>query len=216
MKKIIFTLLIGLFSVVLVHGQTDQGTKYLGGSFSLGFGSSKSSIGGTSADGPKTFNFGINPGVGYFISDNLMLGLGLGFSMSSSTQKSDSYEDKYTTSMFDIGPFIRYYIMPVEKMGFFFQGDVSVGFGKNKHEQTIGGTTTSRETKLTELNVGITPGIVIFVSDMVAFESTFGGLAFTSGSENYTENTVEYKDSYSDFGLSINPLFTVGVAVHLP
>jgi hypothetical protein len=101
-------------------------------------------------------------------------------------------------------------------MGFFLQGGLALGFGKNKQEYTSDGTTTSRDTKLSAFGVGISPGIVIFVSKKVALEMNFGQLNFTSSSSKYTDNSVEYKYSSSNFNWEINPsYFTAGVAVHL-
>jgi hypothetical protein len=219
MKKIIFTLLIGLMSATFVQAQLEQGTKYLGGSFNLGFGSSKSSADGTSQDGPKTFNFGITPALGYFISDNLSLGLGIGYTMFKETEKGDGVftpdETTFSQSMIDLSPFVRYYMMPTEKMGFFCQGTIEFGFGNAKNEETTGSTTVTDEYKASSFGVGITPGIVIFVSEKVALESTFGGLVFGSSKIKWTDDDVDYENSSSNFSLDVNPWVTVGVAIHI-
>jgi len=216
MKKIIFTLLIGFLSVAFVNGQTDQGTKYIGGNMSLGFGSSKFKVGGTTTDGPKTFNFGLNPAVGYFIADNFMVGLGIGFDLESIKEKDGSDESKSTTSAFNIGPFVRYYIMPTEKLGFFVNAGVGVGFGKIKNEITYDGTTVSNDKKLFGLGINVTPGIVIHITEKVAFEGTFGGLVFNSSSVKWTENDVDYKNNASGFALDVNPsAFTFGLGFHI-
>lgn len=219
MKKSVFTFIILAFTVVFVYGQTDKGSMYLGGSFNLGFGSEKNKAGGTTTDGPKTFNFGINPSAGYFIGDNLMIGLGLGYDMSTTKQKAvypdDPDETKITVSAFNVGPFIRYYIMPVKNAGIFCQGNIAMGFGKLKNEVTYNGTTNSTETKMSAFVVGITPGIVFFVSDKVAFEATFGGLNFTSSTDKVGSGDNEVKTTSTNFGLDINPsFFTFGVALH--
>jgi hypothetical protein len=221
MKKIIFTLLIGLMSASFVQAQLDQGTKYLGGNFNLGFGSSSNKVGSETTDGPKTFNFGITPTLGFFMQDNLMLGLGIGYSSSSMTTKGDGVtepdEQKVSTGMFDISPFVRYYMMPTEKMGFFVNAGFGVGFGKMKDEVTMGGTTTTDEMKLSAFSVGVTPGVVFFISEKVAFEATFGGLIYSSSKATYTINDTDFEDKTSDFGLEINPAnFTFGVAIHIP
>ncbi len=218
MKKTLFTLGLVFMSAVFAYSQTDQGTMYLGGSLNFGFGSSKEKAGSTTVDGPKTFNFGINPALGYFISDNFMLGLGIGYDMESYKEENYGIHDEYkvTTSAFNVGPFVRYYMMPVKNAGIFVQGNVAVGFGKVKTETTDDGTTTSNEMKLSAFTVGVTPGIVFFVSDMVSFEATFGNLSFTSATDKQDVGDDEYKDTQSQFNLEINPAyFTFGVGIHL-
>lgn len=216
MKKTLITLSLVLMSAIFVYGQTAQGTFYLGGSFNLGFGSTKYKTGSTSTDGPKTFNFGINPKVGYFVSDNFSIGLGIGFDMQSVKTKNGNNEEKVTTSSFYVGPGARYYIMPAKNMGFFFEGSLGVVFGSTKDEVTAGGTTTTDKLKLSGFQVAVTPGLVIFVSDKVALEATFGGLVFSTQTQKTDNGDPEHKTTNSNFGLEINPAtFTFGVAVHL-
>jgi len=217
MKKLMMTVCLMLLSGAFVYSQTDQGTMYLGGSLNLGFGSTKNKAGSNSTDGPKTFNFGINPKCGYFIADNLMIGLGLGYNMQSvKTTDVINDEEKLTTTAFNVGPFIRYYMLPVKTMGFFVDGNVAMGFGKLKDEVTDGGTTTTDEIKMSAFVVGITPGVVIFIGEKVSLEATFGGLSFMSSTDKQTIGDTEYKSTTSNFALDINPAnFGFGVAVHL-
>ncbi|MHC1707369.1 MAG: outer membrane beta-barrel protein [Bacteroidales bacterium] len=219
MRKIIITFCMLFLSTVYVYSQTGQGTMYLGGSFNLGFGSEKIKVGSNSTDGPKSFNFGINPSAGYFISDNFMIGLGIGYDMESVKEEGNGFgpdETKLTVSAFNIGPYVRYYMMPVKNAGVFVQGGIGMGFGKTKEEETDGGTTTTEEIKMSAFVVGITPGIVFFVGEKVAFEATFGGLNFVSATNKQDDGDDEVKQTTSNFNLDINPgAFTFGVAVHL-
>lgn len=216
MKKMILTTSLILLSAVFAYSQTGSGNLYLGGSFNLGFGSTKYKTGSNSNDGPKTFNFGINPNCGYFVAENFMIGLGLGYDMNSTKTKGiGNNEDKVTVSAFNVGPFARYYMMPVKNMGAFMQGNIAVGFGKTKTEETVGGTTTSDEIKMTAFVVGVTPGLVFFVGEKVAFEASIGGLSFVTSTDKQTDGDTEHKTVQNDFSLDFGRNFTFGVAVHL-
>lgn len=211
----------------MLFGQIEKGQIYVWGNLNFSTNSSENEykIGGTTTtiDGPKITNFGIMPAVGYFLSDNLAVGLFVGF---------DSYKNESTDpatmlipetknvckqSMFDVGPWARYYIMPWEKTGFYFEGVFGFGTGKDKDESTpVGSPTTSTETDISEMFVAFCPGVVCFVSKKVALEAEFGDLSYYTFKEKYESggNSQTYKENGINF--EINPsTFKFGVAIHL-
>lgn len=87
MKKI--TLLIALISFGAITAQTEKGTFTISGKTGLGFTSStvKYEYAGQTEDGPKTSSFNISPSVGYFIIDNLAIGLEFDYTTSTTKQE---------------------------------------------------------------------------------------------------------------------------------
>ncbi len=99
-----------------VSAQTEQGSKFIGGSFQI----STNTYSGT--DDVNT-SFTLEPKFGYFIKDRWAIGSGLGLSITS---------DGDTDVTFTISPFTRYYIPLIEEK-FFAVGEagLNVGFGSD-------------------------------------------------------------------------------------
>jgi hypothetical protein len=211
MKKLSL-IMMALIATITLSAQPEKGNIFLGGNLNLGFGSSNTKVDGDKTDGPKTFNFNVQPSVGYFLSDKVVAGLRLGYSTSVEkvTDNSDNvYKD--LNNSFGVGAFARYYIMPVEKMGFFFEAAVMTGFGssavKVNDDKTDGPKTFN-------LNAGISPGIAVYVSNRVALEAQYGFLGYNSFTRTTDAGGVEIKNNSSNFGLSVNPnTFRFGVSV---
>ena len=144
MKKLLFTL--GLVAIVgMASAQTDQGGWVVGASSNLGF-TSESQDG--VADNTSTINLGTR--AGYFIIDNLSLGLLLNFN----NESQGDFKDTQTT----IGPWARYYVG-----GQFFLG-AAYGIGSNKSDNGV------TETKTSGGNLLLEAGYPIFMGDNVAIE----------------------------------------------
>lgn len=142
MKKLSFLIfLVCLLSIQLVDAQFEKGKIMAGitstlscgdygtGLMSVGFLSEKyKDDEGESDEIDKGFGFSLLPRAGYFIMDNLAVGLDLlaGFY---SQKYSDG--DKYTETTLAIGPFIRYYY-PLEKIHPFVEANVGLGTWKEK------------------------------------------------------------------------------------
>lgn len=108
MKKffLLLTLLVSLtFSV---NAQTEKGKWLVSGSTNVGFNSvnTKYKADGFSVDGEKVNTFNISPSVGYFIIDNLSVGLGLDYNNSSTKDEND---EKLSSSTFTVLPTATYF-----------------------------------------------------------------------------------------------------------
>jgi hypothetical protein len=138
-KSSVLTVALIVISIGLLNAQTTKG-KYLvelsSDLLSLGYSSSTSkSDNGGSDNTLNSFTVGLRPSAGYFVIDNLALGLGFNITYSVGNLGEDN---QYSYMATDIGPFVRYYI-PTSKVLPFFQLDGSVGSqvwdindGKNK------------------------------------------------------------------------------------
>jgi hypothetical protein len=211
MKKLSF-IFAALIMALTVSAQPEKGNIFLGGSVNLNAGSSNTKVNGDKTDGPKTFSFNVSPAVGYFLSDKIMAGIKLGYT-TNSTKTTDNSDNTFTelSNTIGVGLFARYYIVPIEKMGFFFEANVGTGFGssavKVNGDKTDGPSTFS-------LNAGISPGIAIFVSNRVALEAQYGFLGYNSFSTKSDNGGVDVKQNSSNFGLNLNPgTFRFGVSV---
>jgi outer membrane protein len=145
--------------------------------------SSKIKNGGSDIDGPNRTYFNISPNAGYFIMDNLAVGVGLGFDL----YKEEDEDDAETT--FGISPFARYYF-DLENIKPFAQ----VGFG-------VGSYSYGSEDSMKEsiLHFGLGAGIALFLNDNVSVDFALG---YTS--ESYKpKDEDDLKYVYGSFGLGI-------------
>lgn len=141
-RLLISTIGFIVMSIGFLHAQINQGRIMVGVSSLYSFVSSGSelmSLGYTSiksksdADGfqepepEKSFSINVNPKAGYFVIDNLAIGLDLnmGFSIY------DLGDNNSSHTTFAVGPFVRYYI-PTPKVLPFFELGASYGMMSDK------------------------------------------------------------------------------------
>lgn len=107
MKKIILLLTLVASFNLTVNAQTEKGKWLVSGSSNVGFNSvsTKFTANGMSVDGEKVNTFNISPSVGYFVVENLSVGLSLGFTNSSTTED----DDKISASTFTVLPTASYF-----------------------------------------------------------------------------------------------------------
>jgi len=201
MKKIVLSV-AALFAFAMTNAQETtsetvgfaKGDMFLSGS--LGFSSDK--------DGElKSNSFTVAPRAGYFVSDNIAIGLELGFSGSTFEEFDgfDFYDRKVNT--FGIGAFGRYYFSPEGNFSFFGQlgaGYVSSQVKFEGFDNGFGGDTTFEQPKVSGFTVALAPGLSYFVSESFALEATFGVLGYTSVE---VENSPDSSDSF-ELGLDLN------------
>ncbi len=141
MKKASF-LTIGLFviSIGFLNAQTNQGKLLLGLSsdiFSLGYTTVKTkSDAGGSEDADKLFSVNLSPKVGYFVIDNLAIGLDFGVGLIANNIGTD---DSNTTAWISAGPFVRYYVPTSKVLPFLELGGALGSQGTNTTVKYGGG-----------------------------------------------------------------------------
>jgi outer membrane protein len=196
MKRSKIVLLAFLMIVTgYAHAQTSAGTLMAGGAIRIYSASEQSN------DDYEYSEFYFSPSIGYFISDNLALGLNLGFE----TRKQDNgfAATKYTN--FSVGPFARYYkFTSNEQFAFFAQA--SINFGSGKVDVTPGGESNS-----SSLSFNVSPGFAYFFNSHWAAELSFSGLSV--GSTDPNKDVDDDKESYVIFDIrSFSP--SLGVRYH--
>ncbi|HEY9006090.1 MAG TPA: porin family protein [Ohtaekwangia sp.] len=188
MKKLITVLLsFGAF-MSTVYAQTSQGSLMFGGG--IGYTSQRQE---TSGEDRKYSQVEFSPSVGYFVIDNLSVGLDLSLS-SSKTDDGFGGDDKVKT--FLAGPFVRYYkFTSNDKFAFF--GQAGFQFGTTKTEPD-----GANETKSGTFNFYISPGFSYFFNEHWAMDLQLQGIEYTS----YDPNKDAKNDKRSTFTFGVNSL----------
>ena len=185
MKKLFFTVLLAVTSL-LVKAQTGAGSFVVGGGFDY------SSTKPENSNNTKTTNVSLEPSVGYFVIDNLSVGLNFGISSTKNTSAAGTSK----TSDFYVGPFVRYYIFTSnENFAFYGQADFNISAGKTT---AINGN----ETKSSQFDIGVRPGFSYFFNKHWATELGFQGIRYTS----YDPNTSTNDDKQNTFEFGFNSL----------
>ncbi|WBA41242.1 outer membrane beta-barrel protein [Hymenobacter canadensis] len=226
MKKLATSLLL-LGAATAAHAQTSAGTVLLGGN--VGYNSSKEKISsGSYAFENSQQAFRIVPTVGYFITDNLALGLagGIERGKAKSSYKNDDpyatsnqYELTGRSSSTYVGPFVRYYKMVGEKAAFYGQLDASYRKGSAENERI----TPSSEIEVVKDNnrgfsSNITPGFVFFPTNKLGLELTLGYLGYYRAKtvQEKTDQMQEWRRENSSFGASFGLQYlNIGASFYL-
>jgi opacity protein-like surface antigen len=185
MKKLL-TIAMLCASALAANAQTEKGKFILGGT--IGYSSRKSE---DQTGNNKVTNLDLLPSAGYFVSENLALGLGIGYSrnVNEIDYKAEPavhlayYIRKDISDYFTISPFIRHYINISEKFKFFSQFSVPMKWGNTKVEVSGGGSNpaadlANKKSKTTSIGVGIEPGLVYFPSKKIGIQLSVAGLSY--------------------------------------
>jgi outer membrane protein len=146
----------------------------------------------TSRGNEKVNGFNFSPKAGYFVTNNIAVGVALGFG-SNKHDMGFGVEEKITT--FSVGAFGRYYFKPGSQFSIF--GQLGVNSNSSKDENTVGNITTV--SKINGFDVMLSPGISYFVSRSLAIEASFGALGYETEKPN-----TPGADSTDSFGLNLN------------
>ena len=185
------------------QAQFEAGTIAVGGAFSFGVENSKEEDGNVTTEYDPTTTFELIPSVGYFLADDLEVGLQIGVSRFSQSGEVGDEDYKDVTTIYAFGPYARKYFSLNESAALFGQAGLMYGTGKNKYEV---GSTTTESGKVSYFELGITPGVAYRFSDLVGIEFSAGFLGYSSYKEEdvnpFTGDEVTTTDS--DFGLSLD------------
>lgn len=156
-----------------------RGTRLLGGSFALGGNARRLAGGGSESEG---INFNLEPQVGWFVRDNVAVGLGLtaGFNQSRTTGSlgvTSEFTQRNTT--LGLRPFVRNYAMLGPKVGVFLETSLNVGYTRQVTE-TLPATVTPSEWSGRSffIQAGLRPGVTYFLGRRFAVEATTGFVGF--------------------------------------
>lgn len=169
MKKVILSIALLSAIAFTTQAQTEKGKFIVGGNAS--YSTSKSD-----ADNAKSSHkFSIVPNVGYFVSDNIAVGTGVGYESSKGTVKSSTGKKE----AFVVAPFGRYYTPIAEKFKFFSQLSVPMSFGNTKaidEDLKVGDKTGST----TSIGVALSPGFAFYPSSKIGIEFALNGISYNN------------------------------------
>ncbi|MDH7445597.1 outer membrane beta-barrel protein [Aquimarina sp. 2201CG14-23] len=181
MKKMLLTA-VAVFTLSFVQAQDGgfaKGDIFVSGS--VGYNSQ-------STGDAKTNSFEITPRVGFFVSENLVVGARIGYN----TQKQEvPFADEIKLNTFTGGAFGRYYFTPSNKFSIF--GELGVNYLSIKADVGAVDTTTDG------FGIGGGPGVSYFISDNFALEAFWGALSYAS-----TKPDVDGADSTDSFAIGVN------------
>jgi hypothetical protein len=213
MKQGLTLFLLLFLSSTLVFGQFAKGNFFIQGSSSIGFSTEKYTYisGGTSTESSKSTHFGFKPKVGFFVIENLPVGLAI--HVDTYKSKGIDTDNENSSNDFIIGPFARYYFLPQEKLK--PTAELYVGFGGSKDKSTYSGNKTESKYGIFEFSIGA--GASYFVTEHVAFDvliaynsTKYNLKSQTSPSDAKSIAAEDQSDKYTGIGINI------GIAITLP
>lgn len=181
MRKLILIALFGLFTSA-VMAQTSAGNMMIGGSFSF-----SSTTQETGNDDIKSSSFGVNPTFGYFVSDNLAVGVNVGFG-------SYNYNNDDKQTNLNFGPFVRYYKFIAEEK-FAFVADAGFNIGSGTYDSNLLG-----ERKFSNFNIYVSPGFAYFFSPKWSLDFQLQGISYNTSDPN--KDNDNDKSNFFTFGVS--------------
>lgn len=143
------------------------------------------------------------PDAGYFVADQLAVGLGLLIGSS----KSETTGTDTKTSYFGIEPFARYYIL-TSNSSFAFYGQASLSFISSKEDPGIG-----NDVKGSLIDFSISPGFTYFFNEHWALELGFRGIGYTSEDPN-KDNDNDKTNTFT-FGFNSLAPNSLGIRFYL-
>ncbi|MEM8509195.1 MAG: outer membrane beta-barrel protein [Bacteroidota bacterium] len=209
------------YSALLISGfivaQTDQpdrfviekGTWNVTGNVSLRSNSIDNE--GESFSNANDFNsFSFNPLVGYALSNNFVVGLGLGYSRGVNEDANTDVDGVTTefeseTTTYSIFPYARKFFSVSPNFAFFLQGEARYNTISNESDRTFGDTVTNSSSEGDSWFFGIRPGVTYFVSKRFALEANLGTLGYTtSDTENSNSSGATTESDVSQFAFELN------------
>lgn len=188
MKKVLITLVA--IMTIATSAIAQKGNVMINGNLGYFAGSEKS---GSNTDKHSEFRF--IPGAGYFLSDNFMVGLSIGYY--SDVDDPDG-KLKTKTNGFMIGPFARYYKSLGDIFSLYGQFDFLYSSGKTEYINYFG---FSDEQKINGCSISVSPHISANVGKGFAINFGFGSLGYNSNTTK-PDNGDKIKDN--TFGLDLN------------
>jgi len=181
---------------------------FVGGGIGFDFTGGKTKNGSNTQDRPSSFTFQLSPKVGYYLSDDLAIGLEVGFiTMSRKTPKDlwwGSDDRIFSTTGWHVGAFSRYNLVGTEKLSLLLEGGLTIGGLKSKEK--VGSNTTDGNPS-SFFTIGVLPVLSYDLSDRLSIEASgdFFRLGFTLHTQK-DANNKDYKQTTNNFGFGVNAI----------
>jgi outer membrane protein len=195
MKKVLLTA-VAVFAFSFANAQDSSAS---GSGFSKGnlFISGSVGVGSEKTGNEKINDFNFSPRAAYFVTNNIAVGVALGFD---SRKNDDGVNTIIKDTQFSAGAFGRYYFTPSSQFSVFGQ----LGFDVNSTKTTTNVTgLPSVESKSNGFGVALAPGVSYFLSNHFAIEAAWGVLNFNSNKPDVANADTT---TNVNFGLNLNDL----------
>lgn len=204
MKKLLFSFSFLIVCQLTAFAQYKYGTYYVDGN--VNFDLSKSTIDNASATSVKSNSFKITPEVGYFIDNNLAIGVGISYLNNFDSNTSTTFTSYVngnldyklsptsSTELNEIAPsvFIKYYYQPINKLSLSLKASYSKGWGTynlvqkyTKEPQGQETILTSQKNKTESTYINLSPELQYLLTSKFGLQINFNGLYYTSTSRYY-------------------------------
>jgi outer membrane protein W len=196
MKKFLAVCALAL-TAGYVQAQTTAGRMMIGGNVGYTTQTSEHMYGES-----KQKNFHTNLQFGYFVVDNLAVGLGVSYGQTKNQYEYlNDADTEVKIASTTLAPFVRYYIFtPNEKFAFY--ADAGVGIGVSK----IRNTNVDEDVKSSTFTAHLSPGFSYFFNEKWSLDLQLSGIAYASNDQNTDSDADNDKSSYFTFGASsLNP-----------
>ncbi|GAB2945767.1 hypothetical protein GCM10027048_08540 [Hymenobacter coalescens] len=173
----------------------------------------------------KNMSVSVAPVLGYFVADNLMLGLRGGFqqtrtvtplyavSVNSGTMTYRKIRDNVAReASWTVGPAARYYKFVGEQAAFY--GELGAGYVQAETEQPNNQSTGSIEAEAKGFYGGLAPGLVFFPTPSIGLELSLRGLLYQQTKTNNKGSDYISTAKNFDAGVSFQDL-RLGVSFYL-
>ena len=208
-KVFLMALLSGASAAAQAQTVIKSGTVQLGGSINYFHQNFETT--GSNHQETTNSNFSVGPALGYFVADNLAIGLSAGFSTERNRVNSYSYYNPSFTerknNTFSVGPFAQYYHLLTEQFG--FAGTLSALYTRTRYDYAGINANGSYGSVANGngLYAALVPSLVFFPIPKLALGTSFGSLSYNYFVSKQLDGSVLDEESHSTgfgatFGLS--------------
>lgn len=227
MKKVLLGLII--LAALGVNAQIETGKIFVGGSLGISSsGSSNENINGATTvetEGNSRFGFNILPQAGYMLTEQIGVGLGIGYGIDKLTRPdffdngTDQFDQIEKTGSFIISPFARYYKNVTDKFYLYGNFAIPIRMSNNSYliwNDNFDGTVDYDGTnKSSSFGVSLGLGADYFITDNIALEANFNLFGVNYYSYKTTSTDVNGdgnvdKSSGFNFGFDTANVFNTG------
>ncbi len=221
MKKYLL-LLIAIFIITITYSQTEKGKLIIDGQFNI-YGHSNSDFNILSATDSNSFRFQIIPNFGYFIKDNFAIGVSLNIGVSNGMRFIEiPNQSPYNTTInstaksnsisYGGGGFVRHYKKIVGNLLFSLNGLASYTYQTTKLDYSnnipnyhySASDPAHQEIQANTFFVGISPGLIYFMTPKLGIETTFSSIYYSnSSSKNISLLDGNHKNA-NNYGFNLN------------
>ena len=209
----------------------ERGKLFIGGSFGFSTSSKKNKNTTnnitTYTDDYSIFRFNLLPQIGFMISNNIGVGIGMGYDYVKTTTYDNitagilSWNNVEKEGIFEFAPFARYYKKTGTNAYLFAEFEIGIGLGSYKYKQlnsTATGIEDGDPVSIFKFANKLSIGFNYFLNEKCAIEAKWGALNYSSRSykQEGIQITTSYynKNTYKDFDFGFD-LSTINIGLRI-